>query len=79
MADNIKAFPTSHLGSLELTEEIIRMRAYQCYEQRGYQHGSDLDDWLQAEAEIMGKGPQLPPIRQNAHRVPRRRRDRTML
>ena len=55
MADNIKAFPTSHLGSLELTEEIIRMRAYQRYEQRGYQHGSDLDDWLEAEAQIMGK------------------------
>ncbi len=55
MADNIKAFPTSHLGSLELTEEIIRMRAYQRYEQRGYHHGSDLDDWLEAEAQIMGK------------------------
>ena len=42
MADNIKAFPTSHLGSLELTEEIIRMRAYQRYEQRGYHHGVGL-------------------------------------
>ena len=55
MADNIRAFPNSHLGSLELTEEIIRMRAHQLYEQRGYQHGSDLDDWLEAEAQIMGK------------------------
>jgi Protein of unknown function (DUF2934) len=57
MANNIRAFPTSHLGSLELTEEIIRMRAYQLFEQRGYRHGSDLDDWLQAEAQIMGKRP----------------------
>jgi Protein of unknown function (DUF2934) len=57
MANNIKVFPTSQLGSLELTEEIIRMRAYQLFEQRGYQHGSDLDDWLQAEAQIMGKRP----------------------
>jgi Protein of unknown function (DUF2934) len=57
MANNIKVFPTSHLGSLELTEEIIRMRAYQLFEQRGYQHGSDLDDWLEAEAQIMGKRP----------------------
>ena len=57
MASNIKVFPTSHLGSLELTEEIIRMHAYQLFEQRGHQHGSDLDDWLQAEAQVMGKKP----------------------
>jgi len=41
-------------GSLELTEDIIRMRAYQLFEERGYQQGHDLDDWLQAEAEITG-------------------------
>ena len=43
------------VGSVELTEEIIRHRAYQLFEERGCQHGYDLDDWLQAEAEIMGK------------------------
>ena len=48
---------TSHPGSLELTEEIIRMRAYELFEQRGYQHGHDLEDWLQAEAEVTGKKP----------------------
>jgi hypothetical protein len=48
---------TSHPGSLELTEAIIRMRAYELFEQRGYQHGYDLEDWLQAEAEVMGKKP----------------------
>ena len=47
----------STLGSLELTEEIIRMRAYQLFEQRGYEHGHDFDDWLQVEAEITGKKP----------------------
>ena len=50
--------PTSHVsdeGSLELTEEIIRSRAYQLFVERGYENGHDLDDWLQAEAEIMGK------------------------
>jgi len=47
--------PTSDLGSQELTEEIIRMRAYHLFEQRGCRHGSDLDDWLQAEAEVLGK------------------------
>lgn len=43
------------LGSLALTEEIIRMRAYHFFEERGYKHGHDLEDWLRAEAEIMGK------------------------
>ena len=42
-------------GSLELTEELIRVRAYRLYEERGCEHGHDLEDWLQAEAEIVGK------------------------
>lgn len=42
-------------GSLELTEELIRLRAYQLYEGRGCEHGHDLDDWFQAEAEVFGK------------------------
>jgi len=28
-------------------------RAFELYEQRGKVHGFDLDDWLQAEAEIL--------------------------
>ena len=47
----------SNLGSQERTEELIRMRAYQLFEERGYEHGHDLDDWLQAEGEIAGKKP----------------------
>ena len=35
-------------------EERIRRRAYEIYEQRGRIEGLDLDDWLQAEAEVMG-------------------------
>ncbi len=42
-------------GSLELTEEYIRLRAYQLYEQRGRQDGHDREDWFQAEAEVFGK------------------------
>jgi len=34
--------------------EQIRLRAYQLYEARGREDGRDLDDWLQAEAEILG-------------------------
>jgi hypothetical protein len=45
-------------GSLELTEfteELIRVRAYRFFEERGYEDGHDLEDWLRAEAEILGK------------------------
>lgn len=53
-----KKVPTvlaSDQGSLELTEEIVRLRAYQLFQQRGYEHGHDVEDWLTAEAEISGK------------------------
>ena len=34
-------------------QEKIRLRAYELYVQRGSQSGSELDDWLHAEAEIL--------------------------
>jgi hypothetical protein len=34
-------------------EERIRQRAYELYVRRGNQSGSDLDDWLRAEQEIL--------------------------
>jgi DUF2934 family protein len=57
MPRKTQSSPTPDMGSQELTEEIIRMRAYQLFEQRGCRHGYDMDDWLQAEAEVMGKKP----------------------
>jgi hypothetical protein len=36
------------------TNERIRIRAYEFYEQRGRVDGFDLDDWLRAEAEVLG-------------------------
>jgi len=33
-------------------EERIRQRAHELYVERGNESGSELDDWLQAEAEI---------------------------
>ena len=36
-------------------QEAIRSRAYSIYEQRGREHGHDLDDWLIAEAEVACK------------------------
>ena len=44
-------------GSLELTEDLIRIRAYYFYEKRGCEHGHDVEDWILAEAEITGKKP----------------------
>ncbi len=29
--------------------EVIEKKAYEIYEQRGKEHGKDLDDWLEAE------------------------------
>jgi Protein of unknown function (DUF2934) len=36
-------------------EEQIRHRAYELYEARGRGDGHDLEDWLEAEAEITGR------------------------
>jgi hypothetical protein len=35
------------------TEERIRRRAHELYVERGNESGSELDDWLQAEEEIL--------------------------
>ena len=35
-------------------EERIRQRAHEIWEARGGAPGSELDDWLQAEREILG-------------------------
>jgi Protein of unknown function (DUF2934) len=40
----------------EGVRESISLRAYEIYEQRGCGPGCDLEDWLQAESEI------LPPL-----------------
>lgn len=42
-------------SSLEKTEELIRQRAYEYYEERGHVDGYDMEDWLRAEADILGK------------------------
>jgi len=45
----------SDTGSQLLSEDAIREHAHQLFEQRGCEHGHDLDDWLKAEAEIASK------------------------
>jgi hypothetical protein len=34
--------------------EAVAGRAYEIFLERGGQHGNDLDDWLQAEREMLG-------------------------
>lgn len=46
--------PTSKIPDPIALEEQIRLRAYALYEARGREDGHELDDWLQAEAEILG-------------------------
>ncbi len=39
-------------------ERRIRLRAYELFEQRGGEHGHDLEDWLQAELELIQRKPE---------------------
>ena len=36
-------------------QEAIRQRAYEYFEQRGYQHGADFEDWIRAEKEVLSR------------------------
>ncbi|HYL15563.1 MAG TPA: DUF2934 domain-containing protein [Terriglobales bacterium] len=38
---------------VDLIERKIRLRAHQLYEQRGYVEGHAVEDWLQAESEVL--------------------------
>ncbi len=42
----------------DLTSSIAK-RAYELYSERGYRDGLALDDWLEAEREILS---QIPPV-----------------
>ncbi len=47
-----KKQPAIVKNELESLEPQIRLRAYELYEARSRKDGHDLDDWLQAEAEL---------------------------
>jgi hypothetical protein len=38
-----------------VADESVAERAYRRFEERGREHGRDLDDWLEAEREL-GRG-----------------------
>ena len=46
---------TSEPAVTSVTEEAIRERAYELYEQRGRLDGHAVEDWLAAEAELQLK------------------------
>jgi hypothetical protein len=46
------AVSVSENGNACAPEEVIRKRAYELYEQRGYADGMDVQDWLAAEEEL---------------------------
>ena len=52
---NITAVPpvSSEMAHSQLFEQQVRARAYQLYEQRGKTEGHEMEDWLQAEAELL--------------------------
>lgn len=51
-----KRSATSGMTAAEAAnEDQIRRRAYELYEEHGRQDGHEVEDWLQAEAEINGK------------------------
>jgi hypothetical protein len=49
----VQTIRESDEGSMPIFEEVQR-RAYDLFERRGSEPGHDVDDWLQAEREIMG-------------------------
>ena len=48
------AQPTS---TVQLPREKIAMRAYEKWCKRGYRHGAHVQDWLEAERELMTEPP----------------------
>jgi len=47
--------PANKNTDIRALEEQIRQRAHELYEVRGRVHGLALDDWLQAEGDILGR------------------------
>ena len=49
------------------THHEIELLAYRIHMDRGGQHGYDLDDWLQAEQQLMEGRPAVPNSEDSAH------------
>jgi hypothetical protein len=52
----VKKAPTVVIEPMERDiQHQIRERAYQLFEERGRENGHDLEDWLQAEIEMLSE------------------------
>lgn len=49
------SFKAARMEGADLSQGVIRERAYQLYESRNNEHGRDKEDWFHAEKEITGK------------------------
>ena len=49
---NTKSSQKMVLGNPGELNDMIREKAYELYKQRGGWHGSDVEDWLEAEREV---------------------------
>lgn len=52
-------------------QEAVSLRAYEIYQSRGGEYGHDLDDWLQAENEVLAAltEPQAPDLTAGSTKV----------
>lgn len=57
---------------MRMVERKVRSRAQELYETRGQSEGHDLEDWFQAESEVLTDSPVAPLYRRLA---PRERED----
>jgi Protein of unknown function (DUF2934) len=48
---------------VQMVERRVRSRAQQLYESRGQAEGQDLQDWFQAESEVLGNSIVAPLYR----------------
>ncbi len=55
--------PDSVNDSPPVSESDIALKAFTYYSERGYQGGSDVEDWLRAERELLGTAPKPAPRR----------------
>ena len=64
---------TRNLQDDDETREKIALRAYELYEDRGGRHGREIDDWLQAETDVLAEAEQqqkLLPGRKQPSKAP---------
>jgi hypothetical protein len=51
-AEQARGLKDSAPGAARPHDDQIARRAYERFEQRGREHGRDLEDWLEAEREL---------------------------